>query len=152
MLWEYLPSLMMRRKRGRRNKKKTTKRIRNNVFSATNPAVFPGKLKIKPTTALSTAGNASTAFPASLLSASANLSNHFFKAPSSFSREPPVPLPPPKSSMTESAIVAILAKRAERVEIIVTICSPIKIPVLSGKGVFLSRTFSRVFLILGTCV
>ena len=65
-------------------------------------------------TALPTmAGNASAAFPASLLSASASPSNHFFKAPLSFDGGPPVPLPPLKSPLTESAIVVIPAKRAE---------------------------------------
>ena len=42
-------------------------------------------------------GNASTAFPASLLSASAKLSNHFFKVPLSFDAGPPAPPLPPKT-------------------------------------------------------
>ena len=57
---------------------------------------FPGKLKIAPTTLPTIAGNVLTVFPASLLSASVSLSNHFFKAPSSFGGEHPVP-PPPKA-------------------------------------------------------
>ena len=48
-----------------------------------------GNLKIAPTTL---AGNASTAFPGILLSASASPCNHFLKAPSSFGGEPPAPL------------------------------------------------------------
>ena len=88
---------------------------------------FPRKLKITPTTLPTIACNASTAFPASLLSASANLSNHFFKVPSSFGGEATVPPLPPKSPITESTIVAITTKNAESVEIIVTICSRIEI-------------------------
>ena len=66
------------------------------VCSGTNPTAFPRKLKIEPTTLPAIAGNASTAFPASLLSASANVSDHFFKVALSFGREPLVPPPPPK--------------------------------------------------------
>ena len=65
-----------------------TKTIRAHVCSATNPTAFPRELKIAPTTLPTIAANASTAFPASLLSASANLSNHFFKIPSTFGGEP----------------------------------------------------------------
>ena len=57
------------------------KAIRAHVCSATNPTAFPGKLKIAPTTLPTIAGNASTAFLASLLSAFARLSNQFFKTP-----------------------------------------------------------------------
>ena len=59
-----------------------TKTIRTHICSATNPTVFPRKLKIAPAALPTIAGNTSTAFPASLLSQSADLSNHFFKAPS----------------------------------------------------------------------
>ena len=41
------------------------------------------------------AGNASTDFFSSILSASARLSNHFFKVPLSFDGRPPTPPPPP---------------------------------------------------------
>ena len=69
-----------------------TKTIRAHICSAINPTVFPRKLKIAPT--LTTiAGNASTAFPASILSVFASLFNHFFKTPLSFGGEPPVFLP-----------------------------------------------------------
>ena len=47
---------------------------------------FSRKLKMAPTTLPTIAGNASATFPASLLSASANLANH----PSSFHEEPPL--------------------------------------------------------------
>ena len=50
-----------------------------------------------PTTLPTIAGNASTAFTASLLSASASLSNHFYKTPSSFDGEPPATPHPPKT-------------------------------------------------------
>ena len=59
-----------------------------------------------PTTLPTRAGNALIEFPASLLSASANLSNHFFKTPSSFGGEAePPPPPPPKAPVIASAIV-----------------------------------------------
>ena len=72
------------------------KAIMANVFPATNPAAFPRKLKITPATLPTMAGNASTAFPASLLNASASLSNHFFKVPLYVDGGPPTPpLSPP---------------------------------------------------------
>ena len=121
-----------------------TKTVKAHVCSANNPAALPRRLRIAATTLPMIAGNASMAFPPSLSSVFANLSNHFFRIPLSFGRKLPASLPPPKSPTIESIIVAIPAKRAERVEIIITICSRIKIRILSGKGVFLSRTFSRV--------
>ena len=66
-----------------------TKTIKAHVFSATNPTTFPKKLKIAPTILPTMAGNASTTFPASVLSASASLPNHFFKPLLSFGGEPP---------------------------------------------------------------
>ena len=48
---------------------------------------FQKKLKLVPAPLPTIADNASTTFPASLLSASANLSNHFFKIPSTFGGE-----------------------------------------------------------------
>ena len=128
-----------------------TKTIRAHVCSATNPMAFPRKLKIAPTILPTTVGNTSVTFPASLLSASANLSI-FSALPPSFGGETSVLSPPPKSPMTECTIVAIPAKRAESVQIMTTNCSRIKIRILYGKGMFLSRTFSRVCLILANCV
>ena len=43
-----------------------TKTIKAYVCPATNPTAFPRKLRIAPTTLPTIAGNASTAFPASL--------------------------------------------------------------------------------------
>ena len=115
------------------------------------------KLKTAPTTLPMIAGNASAAFPTSLLSAFTSLSNHFFSRPLRLLMEnllspPPAPPTLPRSPMTESTIVVIPAKRTVSVEIIVTIYSGIKVRILSGKCVFLSRTFSMVYLILATCV
>ena len=87
-----------------------------------------------------------------VVSESASLSIHCFKVPLSFDGGPPARPTPPKSPMTESTIVAILVKKAVSVEIIATICSQIKVRILSGKDVILSRTFSRVCLIIATCV
>ena len=60
------------------------------------------KFKMAPTTLPAIAGNASVAFPASLLSASVSLFNHLFKTPLSFGREPP---PPPKTPAVASTFV-----------------------------------------------
>ena len=82
-----------------------------------NPTVFPRKLKIAPTTLPTIASNASTAFPPSLLSAFASLSNYFLKAPSPFGGEPTVPLPTPlKIPVMASTIVEIVIERAVSIE------------------------------------
>ena len=96
---------------------------------------FPGKLKIAPTTLPTIAGNVLTVFPASLLSASVSLSNHFFKAPSSFGGERPVP-PPPKAPVMARTIVEIVIKRAVSIENIVMPCSQNKVQILSANDVF----------------
>ena len=81
---------------------------------------FQGNLKLHQQHSYNTiAGNASTAFPASLLSASAKLSNHFFKTTSSFDGEPPVPPPSPKPPVMASKIVEIVIKRTDSIENIV---------------------------------
>ena len=99
-----------------------TETISVNVRSATNPTVFPRKLKIAPTALPTMTGNASKVFPASLLSIFANLPNHFFNAPSSFGGEPPVPLPPPKTPVIAKAIVEIVIERAVSIENMVMPC------------------------------
>ena len=73
---------------------------------------FRRKLKILPTILPAVAGNASTAFPAGLLRVSANLSNHFFKVPSSFGEEPTAPPPHPKTLVIARTIVEIVIERA----------------------------------------
>ena len=130
----------------------TTKTIRAHVCSAKNPTVFPRKLKMAPTTPPTMAGNASTAFPATLLRASASLSNHFFRVPLSFDGEPSVPLPPPKTHVMARTIVEIVIERAVSIENIVIPCSLNKVRILSARDVSLSETFSRVCLILATYV
>ena len=57
----------------------TTKTIKAHVCSATNPTALPKKLKMASTTLPTMAGIASTAFPASLFSASASLFTNFSK-------------------------------------------------------------------------
>ena len=126
----------------------TTKTIKAHVCSATNPTTLPKKLKIASTTLSKIAGNASTTFPASLLSASASLSN----PPSSIGGEPPVPPPPGKTPVIARTIVEMVIESAVRIENMVMPCSRNKIRILSAKDVFLSRTFSRVCLILATCI
>ena len=128
------------------------KTITDHVCSATNPTALPNKLKIAPITLPTIAGNTSTAFPASLLSASANLSNHFSKTLLSFDGGPPAPPRPPKTRVMARAIVEIVIERAVSIENMVMLCSRNKVRILSAKGVFLSRTFSSVHLILLTCV
>ena len=88
-----------------------------------------------PTTLPTKAGIASTAFPASLLSASANLSNHFFKTPLSFGGEPPVPLSPPKTPVMARTIIEIVIERAVSIENIVIPCSLNKVQILSANNV-----------------
>ena len=126
----------------------TTKTIKAHVCSPKNPTAFPRKLKMAPTTLPTIAGNASATFPASLLSASANLANH----PSSFHGEPPAPPFPPKAPVIARTIVEMVIERAVRIENMVMPCSRNKVRILSAKDVFLSRTFSRICLILATCV
>ena len=113
---------------------------------------MPRKLKIAPKTLSTIAGNASMAFLGSLFRASANLSNHFFKAPSSFGKEPPVPLSSPNAPVIARAIVEIVIEREVKIENMVMPCPLNKVRILSVKDVFLSRTFSRVCLIFATCV
>ena len=86
-----------------------TKTIKSYVCSAINSTTLLKKLRMAPVTVPMMAGNASTVFPAGLLSASANLFNHFFKALSSFGGEAGTrpPLPPPKLPMPESTIIVI---------------------------------------------
>ena len=82
------------------------------------------------------AGNASAAFPASLLRASANLSNHFFKVLLFFDGEPPAPpLPPPKTPVIARPIVEMGIERAVRIAAMVIPCSQNKAGILSAKDV-----------------
>ena len=80
-----------------------------------------------PTTLLTMAGNVSTAFLASLFSASANLSNHFFKIPSSFDGEPPTPQPPPRAHVMASTIDEMVIQRAGSIENMIMPCSRNKV-------------------------
>ena len=114
---------------------------------------FQENIKRAPTTLPTTAGKASTAFPASLLSASANLFNHFFRVPQPFDGEPPVTLPPPPNTpVMERTVVKIVMERTVSIENMVMPCSRNKVRIFSVKDASLSRTFSRVCLILATCV
>ena len=97
-----------------------TKTIKVHVFSAKNPTALPKKLKIAPATLTKIVGNASTAFLACHLIASASLFNHLFKTPSFFDGEPPPPpLPPPKTTEIASTIVEIVIERAVSTETMV---------------------------------
>ena len=69
-----------------------------------------------PETLSTIAHNALAAFPASLLSASASLSNHLFKTHSSFDGEPPASPPPPKIPVIASTIVEMVIERAVCIE------------------------------------
>ena len=80
------------------------------------------KFKMEPTTLSTIACNASTAFSVGPLSAFANLSNQFFKFPSSFGGKPP--------------IVEIVIERAVRIEKMAIPCSRNKVRILSAKDVF----------------
>ena len=115
----------------------TAKKIRAHVCSATNRRDFPRKLKIAPKALPTVAGNASRVFPASLLSASANLPNYFFKIPSSFGEEPLAPLPPPpKTPVMARAIVEIVIERAVNIKNMVLPCSRKRTRIVSANYVF----------------
>ena len=87
-----------------------------------HPTTLPRKLKMAPATLLIIADNTSTAFLASLLSASASLSKHFSKTPSSFDGVPPAKLSAPKASVTARTVVKIVIERAVRIENMVMPC------------------------------
>ena len=97
---------------------------------------MPRKLEIAPTTLPTIAGNSSASFPASLLSASANLSNYFFETLAYFDGEPPIPPPPQKTPQIATAIVEIVTERAVNIENIVMPWSRNKVQILSAKDVF----------------
>ena len=131
---------------------RTTKTIKAHVHSATDPTTFPRKLKMAPKKLPMISGNFSTAFSARLLSASASLPNHFFKVLLSFDGEPPLPPPSPKAPAIARTIVEIIIEMTVSIGNIVMPCSRNKVRILYAKDVSLSRTFSRVCLILETCV
>ena len=112
-----------------------TKATRAHVCSATNLTAFPKKLKIAPTTLPTITGNASTPFPASLLSAFARLSTHFFKSPLSFGEEAPVSPPPPEIPMMASKIAEIVIETTVSIENTVMPCSGNKVRILSANDV-----------------
>ena len=88
-------------------------------------------------------GNVSTAVSKCLLSASASLFNHLFKAPSLFDGEPPPPHS--KIPVISSAIVKIVIKRDVSIDSMVIPCSRNKVRILFVKDLYFSRTFSRIF-------
>ena len=98
--------------------------------------------------------NASTAFATNLLSGFASLMNHFFKNPSSFGveAEPPVPPPPPKTPVIASTMIETGIDRAAKIDNFVITFSRKRLRILFAKGVSLARTFSRVDVVLATCV
>ena len=77
------------------------------------------------------------------------------KTPSSLDGEPvasPPFSPKTRTIVMASKIVEMAIERAVSAENMVMLCSRNKARILSAKDVFLSRTFSRVCLILATCV
>ena len=77
------------------------------------------------------------AFPTSLLSAFASLPSHFFKIPSSFGGEPPVPPHPyPKTPVKAMTIVEIVIKRVGSIQNMVIPCSENKVRILSANDIF----------------
>ena len=128
------------------------KTIKAHVCSATNPTTFPRKLKIAPTTLPTIASNASTAFPTSLLSALLACLTIFSRFPYLLMENLLPPPPPPKTSVMAKTIVEMVIERAISIEDMVILCSRIKVGILSAKDVSVSIIFSRVYLILVTCV
>ena len=89
-----------------------------------------------PTTLPTIAGNASTAFPASLLSASSSLSNHFFKVSLSFDGGSPAPPPPQKTPVMAKTIVEMVIEQVVSIENMAIPCSVNKVWILSAKELF----------------
>ena len=82
-------------------------------------------------------------FLQSLLSASANLTNHFLKIPSSFGGEPPVPpVPHPKAPVMTSAIVEIVIEKTVSIGNIVMPYSRNKVRILSANELFIKNFFN----------
>ena len=71
-----------------------------------------------------------------LWSVFANLSNQFFKFPSSFGGKPPVPKSTPNTPVIARTIVEIVTERAVRIENMVIPCSRNKVRILSANDVF----------------
>ena len=132
--------------------KKCFNKNKIHVCSSTNRTAVPKRLKMAPTILPTIASNALTAFPASLLSASASLFNQLIKVPSSFGGKPPTLPPPPKTPVMGSTIAEMVIERAVRTEKIVVPSSQNKVRIFYAKDKFLLRTFSRVCLVLSTCV
>ena len=65
-----------------------------------------------------------------------------------------LPPPPtlPKTPVIARTIVEIVIERAVSIENMAIPCSENKVRILSANDAFWSRTYSRVFLILATCV
>ena len=83
------------------------------------------------------ASNASTAFPSSLLSAFASLSNHFFKTLSFLGGEPPAPWPPPpETPVIATAIVKEVIERVVSAENMVIPCSLNRVQIFFNKDVY----------------
>ena len=65
---------------------------------------------------------------------------------------PPLQPTPPKTPVIARTIVEIVIEKAVNIENMVMPCSRNRVRIISANDVFLSRTFSRVFLTLATCV
>ena len=115
-----------------------TKAIKVHVCSATNPVALPRKPKKAPAI-----GNASTAFPASLFSASANLFNYFFKTPSSFDGELPLSSTPSKAPVIASTVVKIVTEWVVRIENMVIPCSQNKVRIFLPKMYFYQESLQE---------
>ena len=76
----------------------------------------------------------------------------FFKVPLSFDGGPLVPIPPPKTPVMARTVATMVIEKAVNIENMVILCSRNRVRILSAKDVSFSRTFSRVYLILATCV
>ena len=106
------------------------------MYSARDRTGSPKRLKIAPTALPTIAGNASTAFLESLLIASSNLSNHFFRAPLTFDGVPSVLHSPVKTRVIARTVIEMVIQKAIRIENMVIPCSRNKVRILSAKDVF----------------
>ena len=105
-----------------------------------------------PTTLLTIAGNALTAFSENILRASANLFDHFNQGPSPFDggdlESVGLPLPP-KIPVIATKTAEMVIERAVSIDTIVIPCSQNKVIILFGKSsTSLLRTFPMVCLMV----
>ena len=124
-------------------KRPAPKAIKSHTCSVTNPTALPKKLKMASSTFRKMAGNDLTAFPTGILSASANLSNYFFKTPSSLDGEPLAHPPPPETPAMASKNVEKVIEMAVCLEDMVIPVHEIRYKFFQPKIYFYQEPFQQ---------